>query len=169
MIMVRTGDTPISTQSQAHSARWDLGGAKNVDLAHRLARAARFISSISGAGDRRLAVADAEHLGRWPRRWIDGSRDHGDAEAATVTHFTASMASLRAGSSRPIRPMSTQVPRQVRRTEAARLQARVFQQASASTRSPWAASWSDTFMEVLAVERRRLPGHGLLAVAVVHE
>ena len=97
------------------------GAREDIDLAHGFLQR-RLVHFLDfGAGDRRLAVADAEHLGNGGGGDAMVAGDHGDADAALVAFLDRLDGLLARRVEQADQADQNQVLRQVGRAQTARL------------------------------------------------
>ena len=124
------------------------GAREHVDVAHALLQRGGVHLLDLCAGDRGLAVADAEHLGDRRGGDLVIAGDHRDADAAAMTFLHRRDGFLARRIEQADQSEQDEVARQVGRAETACLTPGLSSHASASTRSPCAASLSDAAMKL---------------------
>ena len=145
------------------------GAREDVDVAHRLLQR-RLVHLLDlGAGDRGLAVADAEHLGDGRGGDLVVAGDHGDADAAVVALLHRLDGLLARRIEQADQAEQDQVLRQIGRAQAAGRETGILEPGQRQHALALGRELVRDPLEVLAVERRRRAGRRLLAVAVAED
>jgi hypothetical protein len=143
--------------------------SEHVDVSH-LVPQGRLVHLLDlGAGDGGLAVADAQHLGDRRRRDPVIAGDHGHANAAAVAFAHGVDGFLARRIEEADQAKQDEVVRQVGGSEAARLAGRALAPRESQNALALAGQLVGSSHEVRAIERCRLAGRRLLAVAVLED
>src|SRR5262249_13807501 len=142
---------------------------EHVYVAHRFLQR-RFVHLLDfRAGDRGLAVADAEHLGDRRCSYLVVAGDHRDADTTAVTFFYRFDRLLARGIEKADEAEQDEILRQVGRAEAARLDYRTLEPGEPKHAFTLSGELVRDLPETVAVERRMFAVGELLPVAVLHD
>src|SRR5262249_8912416 len=142
---------------------------EHVDVAHLILQL-RLVHLLDlSAGDRRLSIADVEHLSDRRGRDLVIARNHGDANAAAMTFLDRLDGLLARRVEQADQAKEDEISRQVGGSEAARLQAGILEPSKRQHALALAGELIGGAHKVCPIDRLRLTAGGLLSVAMLKD